>query len=88
MGCFIDAYYAFQSCARGISEKFLEFINLIVSEGIWPDLTFLLDLAPEIALARLDPSSMHRFEKEPIDFHSKVRAGYLIQAEKYFDRIK
>ena len=85
---FTDAYYAFQGSARGLPIEFLEEINLRVSEEIYPNLTILLDLEPAIALSRLEDQSKHRIEKESIEFHSKVREGYLSQAKKYPDRIK
>ncbi|MDI3544264.1 MAG: dTMP kinase [Candidatus Woesearchaeota archaeon] len=85
---YVDAYFAFQGFARGLPLKFLECINDTISEGIMPDLTILLDLNPKIALSRLDLNLSHRIEREPLDFHKKVREGYLSQAKKYPDRIK
>lgn len=82
-----DAYFAFQGAARALSTKFLECVSSTISEGIRPDLTILLDLEVHMALARLEPSAMHRVEKEPHEFHSKVREGYLMQARKFSNRI-
>lgn len=83
-----DAYLAFQGFARGLPMGFLNYVNSIVSEGIEPDLTILLDIEPEIAFTRLDASTMHRIEKEPLEFHKKLRDGYLAQANKFPNRIK
>ena len=42
-----------------------------------PDLTFLLDVPPEIGLSRKRAGANDRFEKEEVAFHQKVRAGFL-----------
>jgi len=62
-------------------------------ENIKPDLTFLLDLPVEEGLRRaLKRMEMHsvredRFEKEALDFHQRVREGYLILARREPRRI-
>jgi len=85
---YADAYFAFQGFARGLPQDFLERISLTITEGIEPDLTILLDLNPKIALSRLKSCQMHRIEKEPIEFHEKVRRGYIEHAKKFPKRIK
>jgi dTMP kinase len=58
-----------------------------------PDLTFLLDLPVEAGLARAwkriekDEIKEDRFEKEALDFHRRVREGYLALARKEPERI-
>ena len=67
-----------------------------VFQDLKPDLTFLLDLAPRIGLARawdqLDKgaraSTERRFEEETMSFHEKVRAGYLELARSEPKRFK
>ena len=85
---YTDAYFAFQGYARGLPQEFLEYINSVIIEGINPDLTILLDLDPQMALTRLQGYQKHRIEKEPLQFHKKVRLGYLKQAKKFPNRIK
>jgi dTMP kinase len=85
---YTDAYFAFQGYARGLPQEFLESVNSVITKGISPDLTILLDLDPKVALTRLKGSQMHRIEKEPLEFHEKVRFGYLEQAKKFPNRIK
>lgn len=85
---YIDAYFAFQGHARGLPFQFLECISSTIAQGIAPDLTILLDLKARTALSRLNIGQMHRIEKEPPEFHEKVRQGYLEQAMKYPERIK
>lgn len=85
---FTDAYFAFQGYARGLSSKFLECVNLAITEGVIPDLTILLDLDPKVSLSRLQTHQMHRIEKESLEFHKKVRIGYIQQQKCSPNRIK
>ncbi|MGV8057081.1 MAG: dTMP kinase [Smithellaceae bacterium] len=82
---FSDATYAYQGAARGLDPDFIKVINDYSSMGLKPDLTLLFDLPVEIGLKRAtrrddllkDPSSSDRFERESLNFHNKVREGYL-----------
>ena len=78
---FTDSTLAYQSFARGLDFKTVERINQIASQGIVPDITFLLDVPPEVGLARKTPGANDRFEKEALEFHRKVREGFLKLAQ-------
>ena len=57
------------------------------TEGLAPDLTVLLDLPPEVGLARARGRSVaDRLESESLDFHSRVRRTFLALAEAQPDR--
>ncbi|MFP4158764.1 MAG: dTMP kinase [Desulfobacterales bacterium] len=85
---FADSTIAYQGAARGISADFIKEINTVVFGGLKPDITFLLDLPPEVGLSRawmqidsgLRRKGESRFEQERIRFHEKVRQGYLALA--------
>ena len=87
---FTDSTVVYQGAARGIEAGFIKRLNRIVQGAHLPDVTFLLDLAPEIGLSRawqqiesgLRQSRETRFEREKIRFHEKVRQGYLELAEE------
>ncbi len=93
---FLDSTIAYQGAARGIGPDTVTSINRLVLKGIWPDITFLLDLPSEIGLSRawraIDAgardTSQSRFEREKIVFHEKVRQGYLALAEAEPERIR
>ncbi len=72
---------AYQGFGRGISFELLETLNKISTNGISPDIVILLDLEPEKgikrALYREENLDNARFELENIEFHKKVREGYL-----------
>lgn len=92
---FIDSTIAYQGFGRGIDIKAVEALNSLASAGIVPDLTLLLDIAPDEGLKRafkrIDAKAglkEDRFEKESLEFHKKVRDGFLHMAEKERGRFK
>jgi len=82
---FSDATFAYQAAGRGLDADFIKVINDYCASQLEPDLTLLFDLPVETGLQRAgtrdaclqDPSSADRFEKEKLDFHNRVRQGYL-----------
>lgn len=90
---FADATIAYQGYGRGVDLAWIEQIHARTLENIKPDLTFLLDLPVEEglrrALKRMEKHSVKedRFEKEALDFHQRVREGYLILARREPQRI-
>jgi len=72
---YADSTYVYQAAARGLDSRFVEEANSFATEGLVPDRTFLLDVPPEIGLARL--SRKDRLDGEPLEFHERVRAGFL-----------
>ena len=82
---FSDATVVYQGAARGQDRKLIRLLNSIVTGGIQPHLTFLLDCPVEVGLSRALERNMKgqdRFEKEALWFHRKVRKGYLDLARK------
>jgi dTMP kinase len=86
---FIDASVAYQGCGRGLGGRFVQALNARVVGSIVPDSTLLLDVPPEVGLARIGHRRFDRFEGEDREFHERVRAGYLALAltEPRFRRI-
>jgi len=83
---YADASVAYQGYGRGIDVEFINKLNFRVTNGLLPDVTFLLDLDPEKALLRAERSD--RIERERLFFHRRVREGYLEIARKNPERIK
>jgi len=82
---FSDATVVYQGAARGQDEKLIRLLNRVVTQGIRPHLTFLLDCPVEVGLRRALGRNMKgqdRFEREALSFHRKVRNGYLDLARK------
>lgn len=73
---FTASSLAYQGYASGLDVDAVRSLSEFATEGLWPDLTVLIDVPPEVSLRRLD-SAPDRFEREAHDFHEKVRHGYL-----------
>jgi len=90
---FADATTVYQGFGRGLDLAWIEEIHARALENTKPDLTFLLDLPVEVGLKRAwrrlkkDQSREDRFEKEAMDFHQRIREGYLTLARKEPARI-
>lgn len=85
---FTDSTVAYQGYGRGMDLRLLQRLNDFADHGFRPDLTFLLDCPVRVALSRTarrqdatDQSREDRFEREQIEFHEKVRAGFLELAQ-------
>jgi dTMP kinase len=75
---FTDATRAYQGGGRGVDAGKIEALANWVHPDLRPDLTFLFDLPPEVARARISGQrTLDRFELEKADFHLRVRQRYL-----------
>ena len=84
---YIDASVAYQGYGRGLSIEMIKRLNDWATGGIRPNLTVLLDLSPEEGLKRVRTSKkMDRIEGENLEFHRRVREGYLEIARSDPDR--
>jgi dTMP kinase len=78
---FTDATRAYQGSGRGQGGDRIETLAEWVHGDLWPDLTVLLDAAPEVGMKRAGQrGEADRLEAEQTDFHRRVRQGYLRQA--------
>lgn len=85
---FSDSTLAYQGYGRGLDLEGIHRLNRMVTGGIMPDLTLLLDLDPEVGLVRSALGGLDRLEKEDPSFHKRVREGYLALAKKESKRVK
>ena len=75
---FADSTLAYQGYGAGLSINELRAIAAVATAGLSPDLTMLLDVAPEVGLDRKAVDARNRFEAAfDLDFHRRVRAGFL-----------
>ena len=72
---YADSTFVYQAIVRGLDREFVARANEFATGGLAPNMTFLFDLAPEIGLGRL--ASRDRLDREPIEFHRRVRQGFL-----------
>ena len=82
---YVDSSLAYQGIARGLGIDSVLQLNLAVTGGLLPDVTFLLLLDPAVASERqVDPD---RLEREGAKLQAKVDAAYRELAERFPDRI-
>ncbi len=77
---FVDSTVAYQHYGRGLDLAMVKEINRIASQGLVPNLTFLLDIPPEVGLARKNDGATDRFMQEDLDFHKRVKQGFIQMA--------
>ncbi|NVL93421.1 MAG: dTMP kinase [Desulfobacterales bacterium] len=90
---YFDATTVYQGAILGHHEELIELLNREATLGCEPDITFLLDCPAEVGLKRRAKREMRdkgrdRFERKALDFHIKIRYGYLALANKYRDRFR
>lgn len=93
---YIDSTFAYQGYGRGMNLDNLRAFNKLACEPIMPDITFIFDLNVNAGLARAGKRnkakgtiiSEGRFDAESLNFHQRVRQGYLELAQAEPDRIK
>ncbi len=83
---YVDSTLAYQGFGRGLDPDFVLRANRLVTEGVWPDLTILLDCPPEEGLQRTKGED--RLQRQPLEFHRRVREGYLELARREPERIR
>jgi len=81
---YIDSNIVYQGYGRKIDQKKIKKLNNWIAGKYWPDLTILLDIEVEKGLKRARNISQKkdRLEQEMIDFHRRIRRGYLELAQK------
>jgi len=83
---YVPSTIAYQGYGHGLSLDMITLVTEAATKGLCPDLVVLLDVTPEAGLNRKPKQSRDRFESEQLDFHERVRQGYLQQAEDDPDR--
>jgi len=88
-----DSTIAYQGYGRGFDLKLLDDLNRLASDAIKPDVTLVLDLPIETGLERTrarvkgTTRAPDRFEGEALEFHRRVREGFLAIARAEPDRV-
>jgi len=79
-----DSTLAYQGAGRGLDLELLARLNRAATGGLTPDLTLLYDLDPEVGVARRAQAAgdTNRLDREPLEFHRRVRAHYLALAAR------
>ena len=86
---FMDSTTVYQGVARQINHEAVAGLNRFAVGNARPDLTFLIDIDPEVGMQRVRARSndqLDRMEREAIEFFQAVRNGYLQLAESEPER--
>jgi len=81
---YVDSTVAYQGGARGLGIDRVEELNEWITGGLWPDVTFLLDLPPSLARERAQEDD--RFEREGETLQRAVEAAYEELAARHPER--
>lgn len=81
---YLDSSVVYQGIARGLGEEEVEFLSLWATENLQPDLVIVIDVDPQTAMSRF--TERDRLESEPLEFHQRVRQGFLDRAKKHPER--
>ena len=78
---YILSTVVYQGHAGDLDPDELWRINQIATEGLLPDLTFVLDIPVDIAMPRLG-KSLDRMESRGVEYMQRVRDGFLKEADR------
>jgi dTMP kinase len=76
------ANIVYQGYAGGLGVQQVDLIGQVATAGLWPDLTLILDVPPEVARARV-VAARDRIEDRPAAYHRLVREGFLTAAREW-----
>lgn len=79
---FLLSSLAYQGYGRALGAENIAQLNALALDGVQPDCTFYLSLDPAQGLSRITRRGTDRIEMEDLDFHARVREGYLHEASK------
>ena len=86
---YADSTRVYQGAARGLDDATIATLERLATDGLRPDLTFLLDLPVEVGQARrrnMTDGDWNWLDAETVAFHERVRAAYLALAAAEPDR--
>ena len=84
---FIDSSLAYQSFGGGLDFDFVLRTNLAAVDGCLPDKTFILNINPQVGLARRGAAAADRMEQKSLAFHQRVQQGFLQLAQQFPERL-
>ncbi len=89
---YADSTFAYQGYGRRLDFEALQLITAFATQGLKPDLTIYLDLPVEEGLRRKEAANragqgeLNRMDRLAVEFHQRVRAGYLEMARREPER--
>lgn len=84
---YVDSSLAYQGYARGLGIERVFELNSWATQGLLPDVTFVLDVAPALAERRPQEAPPDRIEREGADLQERVAEGYRELARRFPERV-
>ena len=81
-----DSSVAYQGYGRGLDIALIEQLNDLVTNGLKPDVVFIIDIPVEVMMERISGRELDRMDVQDRDFYERVRRGYLEIAKRHPDR--
>ncbi len=85
---FLLSSVVYQGYAGGLGVEETQRIGALITGGLEPDLTIVLDVEPEEGIRRREALRPDRIEQKDLDYHRRVREGFLLMAKKNPRKIK
>lgn len=88
---YVDSSLVYQGFARNLGFEGVLSINSFAMDGLWPDVTYLIDISTEDAQKRMHSDRNHeenRLDVEKIKFHKMVEEGYKGLKARFPERIE
>jgi dTMP kinase len=85
---FGDSSTAYQGAGRELGEKLVSRLNKLATADLKPNLTVLVDVPVKVGQGRKASGVLDRLERERVEFHERVRQGYLQAARRAPGRFK
>ena len=85
---FADSSTAYQGAGRELGEKLVARLNKLATADLKPNLTVLVDVPVEVGQGRKGSGVLDRLERERVEFHERVRQGYLRVARRASGRFR
>lgn len=74
---YFDSTIAYQCYGKGMDIEIVNIMNKFAIKNIFPSLTIIFDISPEIVQQRLKDKELDRMEMLGLEFQNKVRKGYI-----------
>jgi len=84
---FLMSSVAYQGEGGGLGRDLVRQVGLVATGGLAPEMTIVLDMPVESALARV-AGGRDRIESRPASYHERVRAGFLAEAGRDPERVR
>ena len=84
---YLLANLVYQGHAGGLDLESIRRVGSVATDGIWPDVVFLLDMAPTAADGRMQ-RTLDRMERQGADFRERLRDGFLAEAARAENRVR